>query len=276
MDKDIIELEQLPIIRYRLEQISIQIKEKVDNATSLVCNEDTVKEVKKVRAELNKEFDELETKRKEVKQGILEKYNEFEEIYKENVSQIYQNADATLREKINNVENELKKAREVGLREFFQEHVEANHINGLISFEDVGLNITLSASEKSLKEQIKTFCERVANDIKAMQSDEDKEEILLEYKSNGFDYAKAKNKVVEKKKILEDFKIKIAQNGEEIKQDEIVIQNVDTLISTPIEIEEEETYEVAFKVRVTKTQAKELKEYLRGRGIEILEWKHIE
>ena len=116
MDKDIIELEQLPIIRYRLEQISIQIKEKVDNATSLVCNEDTVKEVKKVRAELNKEFDELETKRKEVKQGILEKYNEFEEIYKENVSQIYQNADATLKEKINNVENELKKAREVGLR----------------------------------------------------------------------------------------------------------------------------------------------------------------
>jgi hypothetical protein len=270
MDKNIIELEQLPIIKYKLEQISTQIKEKVDKATSLVCTEETVKDVKKVRAKLNKEFDELETKRKEVKNEILEKYNEFEEIYKENVSKIYQDADATLKEKISNVENELKKQREEDLKDFFQEHVEANHINGLISFEDVGLNITLSASEKSLKEQIKAFCEKVANDIKAMQSDEDKEEILLEYKNNGFDYAKAKTKIVEKKKILEEFKTKIAQNGDEIKQDEIVIQNVDTMVSAPIEIEEEETYEVAFKVKVTKTQAKELKEYLRERGIDII------
>ena len=89
MNNDIITLEQLPIIKYQLEQISTQIKEKVDNATSLVCNEDTVKEIKKVRADLNKEFNELETRRKEVKQAIMQKYDEFEEIYKENVGNIY-------------------------------------------------------------------------------------------------------------------------------------------------------------------------------------------
>ena len=59
-DKQIMVLEALPIIKTHLEKLSIEIKEKVDKSLSLVCTEDTVKDVKKVRAELNKEFQELE------------------------------------------------------------------------------------------------------------------------------------------------------------------------------------------------------------------------
>lgn len=270
MNNEIIVLEQLPIIKAKLEQVSVQIKEKVDKATSLVCNEDTVKEVKKVRADLNKEFNELETKRKEVKQAIMQKYDEFEEIYKENVGNIYKNADIELKQKIDNVELELKQEKENILREFFLEHQMANHLDGIIRFEDVGLNVTLSASEKSLKEQVKAFCEKVANDLKAIQTDDNSEEILMEYKQNGFDYAKAKNTIVEKKKALEELKQHIAQNGEEIKQDEIVIQNVETMVSAPVEIVEEEKFEVEFKIRATKSQIKELKEYFNSRNIEVL------
>ena len=270
MNNEIITLEQLPIIKYKLEQVSVQIKEKVDNATSLICNEDTVKEVKKVRADLNKEFNELETKRKEVKQAIMQKYDEFEEIYKENVGNIYKEADVCLKEKIDNVETELKKEKEVELREFFAEHQMANHLVGIIDYEDVGLNVTLSASIKSLKEQIKTFCDKVSNDIKAMETDEDKEEIYLEYRNNGFDYAKAKTEVAFKKKAIEEFKMQLAKNGEEVKQDEVIIQNVETLVSAPVEIVEEEKYEFEFKVKMTREQAKELKEWLKLRQIEIL------
>lgn len=270
MENELIVLEQLPIIKAKLEQVSIEIKKKVDNATSLICNEDTVKEVKKVRADLNKEFNELETKRKEVKQAIMQKYDEFEEIYKENVSNLYKDADIQLKEKIDNVESELKKEKETELRDFFIEHQNANHLIGIIDYEDIGLNITLSASIKSLKEQIKAFCEKVANDIKAMQTDEDKEEIYLEYRNNGFDYAKAKTHIAEKKKALEEFKMKMAKNGEEVKQDEIVIQNVETMVSAPVEIVEEEKFEFEFKVKMTQKQAKELKEWLKVREIEIL------
>lgn len=270
MNNEIIILEQLPIIKAKLEQVSVQIKEKVDKATSLVCNEDTVKEVKKVRADLNKEFNELETKRKEVKQAIMQKYDEFEEIYKENVGNIYKNADIELKQKIDSVENDLKVEKEIELREFFNEYKESYHLENIVVFEDIGLNITLSASEKSLKEQVKAFCEKVANDLKAIQTDDNSEEILMEYKQNGFDYAKAKNTIVEKKKALEELKQHIAQNGEEIKQDEIAIQNVETMVSAPIEIVEEEKFEVEFKVRMTKTQVKELKEWLKVREIEII------
>ena len=269
MNNELIVLEQLPIIKAKLEQVSAQIKEKVDNATSLVCNEDTVKEIKKVRADLNKEFNELETKRKEVKQAIMQKYDEFEEIYKENVGNIYKNADVCLKEKIDNVENELKKEKEEELREFFIEHQAANHLEGIVTFEDLGLNVTLSASIKSLKDQIKVFCEKIANDIKAIQLDENSEEILMEYKQNGFVYAKAKYTVVEKKKALEELKMKMAKNGEEIKQEEIVVQNIETMVSAPVEVVEEEKFEIEFKIKATKSQIKELKEWLKVRDIEI-------
>ena len=132
----------------------------------------------------------------------------------------------------------------------------------------MGLNVTLSASMKSLKEQAKAFCEKIANDIKAMQTDENSEEILLEYKNNGFDYAKAKTTLAEKKKALEEFKMKMAKNGEEIKQEEIVIQNIETMVSAPVEIVEEEKFEFEFKVIMTKSQAKELIEWLKARNIE--------
>jgi len=270
MNNDIIKLEQLPIITQKLQLISDEIDKKVEYALSLECNEESVKIVKQERASINKIKEELESRRKEVKNAILQPYEKFEEIYNGLIKEKLVNADTTLKNEIDNIETTKKKEKEDILREFFLEHLEANHLIGIINFEDINLNITLSASEKSLKEQIKAFCEKVANDLKAMQSDEDKEEIFLEYKNNGFDYAKAKNTIVEKKKVIEEFKQHIAKNGEEIKQEEIIVQNIETLVSTPIEAVEEEKYEFEFRVKMTKTQAKELKQWLRENEIEIV------
>jgi hypothetical protein len=269
VNNELIVLEQLPIIKVKLEQVSTQIKEKVDNATSLIVNEDTVKEVKKVRADLNKEFSELEGQRKQVKSAIMSKYDEFEEIYKEKVANLYKDADLQLKEKIDNVENELKSEKEEELIDFFEEHQKANHLENLIEFSDIGLNITISASMKSLKDQIKTFCEKVANDIKAMKTDEYQDEIWLEYKNVGFDYAKAKTNVVERHKKQEEFKQQIAKNGEEIKQDEIIVHNIETMVSAPVEVVEEKKDWYEFSVLMTQTQAKELKQWLKDKNIEM-------
>ena len=66
-ESKLIIIEQLPIIKSHLENLSVEIKEKVDRANSLVVNEETVKDVKQIRADLNKEFKELEEQRKQVK-----------------------------------------------------------------------------------------------------------------------------------------------------------------------------------------------------------------
>jgi hypothetical protein len=223
-----------------LQIISDEVDKRIEYAMSLECTEDSLKEVKNERADLNKIKTTLEDRRKQVKEAVLKPYAEFEEIYNSLVKDKLVTADETLKERIDNIETVQKQQKEEILRDFFTEHQYANHLEDFIVFEDVGLNITKSASEKSLKEQIKAFCEKVASDIRAIQTDEDKEEILLEYKNNGFDYAKAKTTILDKKKAIEEFKTKIAKNGEEIKQDEIIVQNIETMVSAPVEVVEEE------------------------------------
>lgn len=267
---EIVRIETLPKVFSQLEKIGSYIDEHINGIEELECTEENKQEVKKRRTEINNALKQLEDRRKEIKNAILDPYEQFNLKYEEECKNKLENASELLKSKIDIIEEELKKEKEEELRDFFIEYQNANHLVGIIEFEDLNLNITLSASVKSLKEQIKAFCEKVANDIKAMQTDEDKEEIFLEYRNNGFDYAKAKTYIAEKKKALEEFKMKMAQNGEEIKQEEIVIQNVETMVSAPIEIVEEEKFDVEFKVRITKSQVKELKEWLKVREIEIL------
>ena len=85
MNKELISVKQIPIIEEQLKSVSAEINKKVENATNLIYNEETVKTIKEVRAELNKELKEFETKRKEVKEQVLKPYNDFEDIYKQNI-----------------------------------------------------------------------------------------------------------------------------------------------------------------------------------------------
>lgn len=266
-ENKLIVLEQLPIIKAKLENISKEIKEKVENATSLVCTEETVKEVKKTRADLNKEFNELETQRKQVKQAIMSKYDEFEEIYKENVSNLYKQADLELKEKIDNVENELKQEKENELREFANQHIEANNLQDIITFEDLGINITLSASMKSLKEQIKEYLENIANDIELIKLEEYSDEILLEYKII-FDFTKAKLKVIERHKQLQELIETSKRLEERHKQEEKVVEKVEEIITPPKEIiSDDEVIKVQFTIETTKQNIIELKNWLNERNI---------
>jgi len=267
-ENKIIVLEQLPIIKATLENLSVEIKEKVDNATNLVCNEDTIQEVKKTRAELNKEFSELETQRKEVKNAIMSKYDEFEEIYKENVSNLYKQADASLKEKIDNVENELKKEKETELIDFFNQHCAVLNID-FIKFEDIGLNITLSASIKSLKEQILDFLDKVVNDLKLIEKEEFYEAILLEYQET-YDFTKSKLKVIEQHKRIEELAKARKQLEEKNKQEDKVAERVEKVveITTPKEIiDDEDIVKVQFTIETTKSNIIKLKEFLKENSI---------
>ena len=262
-ENQLIVLEQLPIIKSHLEQLSKEIKEKVDRANSLVVNEDTVKDVKQVRADLNKEFNELETQRKQVKQAIMAKYDEFEEIYKENVSNLYKNADTQLKEKIDSIEIQLKQDKEDELRSFVREYSVAKGVD--IPFEKIGLNITLSASMKSLKEQALAFIEKVANDLKLIELEEFKGEILLEYKEC-IDYVVAKTRVLERHKQLEEIQKQRETRQEIENQEEKIVEQVDEIIA-PVEVMEEETMTVTFTITDTKENILKVREFMKKEGI---------
>ena len=264
---ELIVLEQLPIIKSHLENLSIEIKEKVNNAVSLVCTPENYKEIKEVRSNLNKEFQELEKKRKVVKNAIMEKYNEFDEIYKENVSNLYQEADIELKKKIDESTYILVKEKEHKIRDFAEEHIKFNHLENIIKFEDIPLNINLSCSMKSLENATLDFIKKISNDLECISSDENRDELLYEYQHNGFDYT---NAVMTIRKRLEEIN-KLREQQEkikEVKEEEKQIAEVVEEITMPKEIEEKEKW--TFTIEATKSEAKEIKDYLESRGIKIL------
>lgn len=262
---EIIKLEQLPVITQQLDIISKGIEKRVSEALKLKCNEETVKEVKKVRADFNKEFKSLEDRRKQVKSAIMEKYDAFDEVYKEKISDLYRKADETLKTKIDGVEEGLKEEKELELRDFVNEHIKAYSLQDIITFEDIGLNITLSASMKSLKEQALSFIEGVSKDVELIKLEEFGDEILLEYKKCKGNYAQCKLNVLERHKQLDELKKQREGQQQESAQEQKIVEAVDEIIA-PVEVEEAETYQ--FEVKATKEQIKKLIDFMKELGVE--------
>ena len=70
-EKQLAIVEQLPLIRQYFEEIHKEIAEKTTRAIELVVTEDNIKDIKKIRADLNKEYQDYEEKRKEIKRTIV-------------------------------------------------------------------------------------------------------------------------------------------------------------------------------------------------------------
>lgn len=277
MIKDLIEVKQLPVIEEQLRSVSKVIEERVKNATNLVCTEESVKTIKEIRAELNKDYKEFEAKRKLVKEQVLKPYNDFENVYKECISDKFKNADLILKGKIDNVENELKAKKEQEVKDYFEEYKTANNID-FITYGQAKINVTLSASMKGLKEQAKSFIDKISEDLKLIETQEHKAEILVEYKetlnvSNAIMTVTNRFKAIEEEKKKEEEQ-KVNENLEkERKQIENNLQqlaNANIPQEQPSTAEEikntEKIYTITFKVTGTATKLKQLKQYLLDGG----------
>ena len=264
-NQELIVVKQLPIIQEQLKTLSTEIDKKVENAKSLICTEETVKEIKQVRADLNKEFKELETQRKLVKEQVLAPYMQFEEIYKQCVSDKYKNADIELKNKVDSVENELKIKKEQEIKDYFEEYKTLKNID-FITYEQARINVTLSVSMKSLKEQAKMFIDKVVDDLNLIETQEYKTEILVEYKqtlnvSNAITIVTNRFKAIEEEKKKQEEFIKEASKAVIIPADEM-----QKILQAPIEEKQEEILTLKFTVKATKTKLKELKEFLVNGG----------
>lgn len=278
MKEGLIVIKQLPQIEEHLKDLSTEIDKKVKDAKSLICTEESVKTIKQVRADLNKEFKELEIQRKAVKEQILEPYVQFEEVYKTYISDKYKEADIDLKQKIDSTENELKKQKENEIKDYFEEYKTANNID-FINYEQANINVTLTASKKSLKEQAKKFIDEIVDDLKLIETQECKEEILVEYKQN-LNVSKSIQEVANRHKLLEEEKKKQEelknkqleeaqrQADMSIKTQEVATKNTldNFVIEPPKVIEQEEILTLKFKVRGTRSKLRELKRFLEDGG----------
>jgi hypothetical protein len=178
-----IELIRTPQISHKLVEIGANVTARLNDLgiETLVATEDTVKGLKELRAELNKELTDFEEQRKFVKSGILKPYDEFESVYKTEVSEKYTNAINLLKDKIAVVETRIKDEKTLNVKSYFNELCLAESID-FLKWENLGIDINLSTTEKKYKEQVNAFITKTQDDIALIKSSEYEAETMAEYK----------------------------------------------------------------------------------------------
>lgn len=274
MNEHLIVLKQLPVIEEHLQTLSAQVDQRVDAALSMVVDETTYKSVKATRAELNKEFQELEERRKAVKASIMEPYDKFNSVYERFAATKYRRADAVLKERISAVEDGLKAQKVEKLRNYYGECCVALNIPG-IPFERVGLNITMSASEKSLRDEIDRFLQGVSDGLQMIQNREDRDEVLVEFWKI-LNASQAVNIVEERHLRMAEEKARADARAEEQKKEQERVRQVEEKTRAAVQAaepvapastsEKEQVLCVQFKVTGTLAQLKALKKFLIDGG----------
>jgi len=269
MSNEIIVVKQLPVIEQQLAQIKAKVTERVSAVTKLICTEETVKEIKKARTELNAEFKAWEDKRKEVKTAVMSPYEQFEAVYKDCISDSYKAADKDLKQKIDEVEQELKSKKAAEVRSYFEEYLASKDID-FVTYEQAGINVTLSASLKSLKEQAKTFIDRIESDMKLIETFTDlKAEILVEYKkslnvSDAITGVKARAKAVQEEQARQEAEAE--KRAAEAQRVEAIKAAIPAAVEAPTEQQAapapEKKFCIRFTVKGTKEQLIALKKFL--------------
>lgn len=272
-NEPLISVVQLPIIEERLKTIKEAFSHEVEEALSLTCTEETIQIVKKKRSEITKIYTDLESRRKEVKRAVLAPYEAFEQIYKECVTSIYAPCDLKLKQKIAEVENGLKEQKYEDAKDYFEKYCLSKQID-FIDFSQLGLSITLTVSKKKLREQVKAFVDKVCDELELIETQENRDEILVEYKKS-LNVAQAITIVVNRHKAIEEERRRKEAALEQHKDVADVVAKVDEAISSvappkvempdpelPSEPAPEKIYEVSFTVRGSIDKIRALKQFL--------------
>lgn len=285
-ENELIVVKQLPIIQEQLREIKSRVDETVSETLAMECTEDTVKIIKEKRSELNKLAAAFEDKRKEVKKAVLSPYEDFEAVYKECVIDAFKHADGELKRRIAVVEDGVKDRKQEEVEAYFAEYAENLNID-FITFPAMNIKITLSDSVKKLKEQVKTALDKINADVTMINTLQDADEIMAEYKRT-YDASNAIQTVHDRHKAIEDEKRRseerrqaeatrieterlVREKYEQIKKEEAVIlppveKPIETVGKTVDKIEPQPIYSATFTVQGTIEQLKALKEFLINGG----------
>lgn len=243
-----------------------------DYYKNIIFTDESILVAKEEKKKINKFKNEVFQYRKEIMNQFNEPIRRFEELGKETEA-ILKDTYETINNQVSSFEDKQKKIKEQEIREYFDEY-KTFHKLDFVNYEMANINVTLTASIKSLKEQAKAFIDKILDDIQLINTQDYKEEILVEYKQN-FNVSKAitnvKNRIAmieREKQIQEDLK----QQKEDLekklsnfpKQEETILQAPKT------EDISETKSKMTFTVCGTIQQLKLLKQFILENKIEIL------
>lgn len=208
-----IKLVQNPIIQHDLVEVGKSVSKRIRdlNLEKQVATEDTIKYLKELRAELNKEYAEFESQRKEIKKAVLLPYDELDEVYKVEITEKYVSGINRLKDAIQKYEDKLKEDKRQNILSYFAELCFSENID-FLKFDTVIPEINLSTTDKSYKEKCNEFVSKVKDELELIKTNQYEAEILVEYKKT-LNAAKSIKEVQDRKEAekKEADKIKFAE-----------------------------------------------------------------
>lgn len=262
-------IQSLPQIAESLKELKSKIEERTAIASQVVVTEENLKEIKKLRAELNKEFAAAETDRKALLKQISEPIDSFKKTYDEFVAQPYKKADRDLKSKIDTVTAALIEEKSEKLKAYFEEYAAEFNIS-FVKFENLPIKVTQSATTTSLKNQINEYVNKVVEDVEAIKNlpEGEQPEIMAEYKKK-LNLSTVLAEYHERKRRAEEEKAHLEARREQKKQESIRIERVmeTAPVIVPAEPKEEKIYRTTFRVCGTKSQLLKLREFLKENDI---------
>lgn len=183
-ENELIVLKQNPIIEFsEIEAKGLEVEQRINelNLETIDATEGNRSIMKKMRSELNKELDAFESRRKMVHDLITKPYKEFTDSYDTHIKSRYTEASAALKEKISVVELSMLQRKKGDIEAYFNS---AKGDVDFLSFDDVGLKIILSASDKKLQASIDLFVAHVTANLTAINGMDNAVRIESLYKTN--------------------------------------------------------------------------------------------
>ena len=266
----VIRCDQPPVIFENLEDVQRNLDAILEQVKAVPKNDDGLAQVRKLRASLARDFDILETQRKNVKADIMAPYTAVDEKYKKFVSGPYKSADAQLKDWVDSYQNGMKGECEKKLRAYFAEQCQANGID-FLRFEQCGVVVDMAMARqkepRKAMQQIEDYVSGVRQDVDDILKMEDAEAILAEYRREP-NFGKSINIVLQRK--LEQERMTQVVSKERQRQAQAEAHRAELVQAVPElaqEADPEETYVMAFRATGTLRALKVLKAFAQAQGI---------
>lgn len=279
---------QKPIIAYSLlKQISDNVIAKIEalDIDNLEASEENLALIKRTRADLTKDFAELENQRKTVKDIVLNDYNIFEDDYKRLIASPFKDADAKLKSLSSLVDDKILSLKIDGIVEYFKE----SNTFDFVKFEDMNLKIIKSKSDKVIKGEVDEYLANIKMSISTIETLLNKERVLAKFQMHKDlnraisdtnlevqreEQIKAQNAererlAAERKQQAEEQQkqreLQSQQQSEAIEAE--AMETVKQFIPEPEQVVDEKIYETTFTVRGTMEQLGKLKQFMKEIGV---------
>ena len=259
---------QLPVISENLNQVSENLKNLVAGAVALPKNDESLKQVKKLRAELSKEFAQMEEQRKAVKRQVMAPYESAEKKYKEFISDPYKAADSQLRGWVDEYQNGMKNACREYLMDYFNELCAANGID-FLPFESCSVVVDMAMARqkepRAAMEKIEAHVKSVRADLDTILKMYNAADVMAEYIAKP-NLAHAVYVAQHRTKLISEMNSCISEQRERNQQQR---NNVAELLEAAPELapEPEETYTVCFRATGTLPALKAMKAHGQAVGV---------